>query len=149
MIEIMFDKQPAEFQPGEMISGIINWNDLKKENWAFETRLLWHTDRRSDTSQKWQPLVGRQRARTRKIIAHQQTVATSSKGSRPYMFPAPIGPFSFTGKLLTLRWVVEVETADETYSEPLTLSLTGKEILLQKSFENGELNPPKKELSKK
>ncbi len=141
MIEIIFDKQPAEFQPGEMISGNINWNDLAIEDWAFEARLLWYTEKRYNARESWQPVNSRERDLKRspyKVIAHQKTIATSSKGSRPFMFPAPIGPFSFKGNLLALCWSVEVESANETSRKLLSLSLTGKEIVLRKSYKDGK-----------
>ena len=130
MIEIAFDNQTAEYRPGEMISGQVSGNDLQREKREIKTRLIWFTNQQ----------------RHHKTIAHQQTMAVSASGYRAFKFPAPIGPFSFKGKLFSIYWAIEVELENETFTEPLTISLTGKKIVLNKSFEKGKLQPLKKEL---
>lgn len=141
MIEIVFDNQTAEYRPGEMISGKVIWSNLPDKKREIETLLIWYTD-----SIQFDALDPRASFfREQKTIAHQQTVAVSASGFRDFKFPAPIGPFSFSGELFSLFWAIEVEIGRKIYSGPLTISPTGKKIVLNQSYKDGKIQPLKKE----
>ena len=51
-------------------------------------------------------------------------------GSKDFAFPLPEGPYSFSGKLISLIWAMEltVSPGSETLRREITLSPTGREI---------------------
>jgi len=52
--------------------------------------------------------------------------------ARPFRFLAPAEPYSFSGKLISLLWALEVVAlpGHESARLDLTISPTGKEVLL-------------------
>jgi hypothetical protein len=53
-------------------------------------------------------------------------------GSKDFSFPLPDGPYSFSGKLISLIWAMEltVSPSSETIRREITFSPTGREIIL-------------------
>jgi hypothetical protein len=104
------------FAPGEVVSGTVSWHLEGVE--SLELRLLWYTQGKGDQDSR---LV--------------TTVALASPGEnevRPFDIRLPEGPFSFSGKLISLVWALEAVAAPGSRAERLeiTVSPTRGEILL-------------------
>jgi len=81
------------FKPGELIEGRASWH-LDDEVHAVEIRLFWYT------SGKGSQDVG--------ILRVLRDDAPSPSGHRDFSIRAPEGPYSFSGKLITLSWAIEL-----------------------------------------
>jgi len=81
------------FKPGELIEGRASWF-LDEEAEAIEVRLFWYT------SGKGTQDVG--------IVHTLRIDRPETSGHRDFSFPVPEGPYSFSGKLITLAWAMEL-----------------------------------------
>jgi hypothetical protein len=129
MIAISIDQPTSNFRPGEIISGTVSWSDLAPQTEGLETRLLWYTEGK-----------GSQDVEVVDSVKHE---APQSAGSFRFEFVAPTRPFSFSGKLISLLWTIEVVLfpSHEGFREPLTISSDGSEIKLDRSFGDTALQP--------
>ena len=127
MITISLDQSNTHFRPGEAISGTVSWADLGEQTDKLETRLVWYTEGKGNQDIE--------------VIKSLPLHVTQPDGSARFEFTAPTRPFSFSGKLISLIWVIEVVVFPnrDGYREPLTLSLDGSEIKLEKSFKGEAL----------
>lgn len=116
MIQLHFESDHNEFKPGEVLRGKLAW-DISAARSELELRLLWFTS--GSGSSDLQVVEARP-------IAIQQTSGTDFK------FVLPYSPYSFSGKLLSLVWAIEVVCGDEqtVVRKEFFLSPTGREILL-------------------
>ncbi len=125
---ITLDESDREFRPGDSISGKISWNE--NESAEMEARLIWYTEGKGD--------------RDVEVVDSQPIAAGSAQNSTRFEFTAPHRPFSFSGKLISLIWAIEVVMfpSRNGQQETITISNLGTEIILDKSFEDGELIQP-------
>lgn len=90
-IEVADDRR--WFLPGETVSGRMIWN-VDTEVEAVELRLFWYTSGKGTEDVQ---------------IVHQVQVGTAeSRGERGFSFSLPMGPYSFSGALITLAWALEL-----------------------------------------
>lgn len=81
------------FAPGELIEGKLVWQDLNIGE-QLCLRLIWYTSGKGDQDF---------------AIVHEQRIdRPGAQGEREFEFPAPAWPYSFSGKLITLSWAIEV-----------------------------------------
>ena len=118
------DEQTA-FRPGEEITGAIGW-ERDQPPASVEVRLFWRT-----------------RGKGTEDTHVAQTISFPNPQpaeARPFQFRAPDGPYSFSGKLISLIWALElvVEPGTETTLMELVISPTGREILLPESAPGGK-----------
>jgi hypothetical protein len=92
-LQILTDDGATSFMPGGSIAGEVRWS-LADEAEALELRLFWHTSGRGTDD------VG--------VVAAQPIDHPGRSGSRRFAFKVPEGPYSFSGKLITLAWAVEL-----------------------------------------
>jgi hypothetical protein len=113
-IEVSVDS--ANYRPGETVRGQVRWDLHKLPRKGLFVRLAWYTQG-----------IGSQdsgvAAETNLSIAREQ-------GSERFSLVMPDGPFSFSGKLITLQWIVEASASKTTGQAPIVLSLTGEEVQL-------------------
>jgi hypothetical protein len=105
------------FRPGEEISGTVSWS-LEEAPQRLEVRLFWHTEGKGDADVE---------------IACMETFPDPGReGSRSYRMRIPDAPWSFSGKLISLKWAVEAvaEPAGVAGHAPFVLSPTGREIVI-------------------
>lgn len=126
MIAITLDKTPHQYCPGENISGRIEWLELEDTD-RIETRLIWYTEGKGDQD------VG--------VAVSIPAKLTAPNGNLPFELTAPSRPYSFSGKLISLIWAVEVVQfpSREGERERITISPDGEEIVLDKSYEETAL----------
>ena len=104
-------------KPGEQLRGRAAWN-LATVPGKLEIRLFWYTRGRGTRD------VG---VVERRIVAHP-----SLDGEEAFAFHLPDGPYSFSGKLISLTWAVELVADEETVGEraEFVLAPDRREILL-------------------
>ena len=105
------------FRPGEWIEGRAEWQ-LDRDARSVEVRLIWFTRGKGDTDVS--------------VLDSQRIDAPARSDSRAYRFRLPEGPYSFSGKLISLVWAIELvaEGIKEAARLEFTLSPDGREIEL-------------------
>jgi hypothetical protein len=105
------------FLPGETVEGTVGWHfDVPAK--SVELRLLWYTEGKGDqdvTVVESLPLPNPERDEV-----------------RPFQIRLPAGPYSFSGRLISLVWALEAVAEPGSRAErlPVTVSPTRQEILL-------------------
>lgn len=117
-IHIELDGNATTFAPGDEIAGVVKWS-LDDAPRAVEVRLAWHTEGRGDTD------VG--------IVYRERFVDLPRNGDERFVFTMPAGPVSFSGKLITLSWLIEAfsEKPDATTNTPIALHAGGVEVNIE------------------
>lgn len=120
ILKIHLRGEGAWLRPGSLIEGSVEWS-LAEAPESIEVRLLWYTEGRGSRD------VG--------VVDRVRFENESSMGMREFNFSAPESPYSFEGKLITLKWVVEaaVDPGDLLSQEPLLLSPRGEPVQLLRS----------------
>ncbi len=81
------------FKPGESINGAASWvTDEPAE--ALEVRLFWYTSGKGTEEAE--------------IVDSLSVPGPEPSGERRFSFRLPEGPYSFSGRLITLRWALEI-----------------------------------------
>lgn len=125
LLEIRSHDNRTQFRPGETLEGSVNWL-LDKSAEALELRLIWFTRGKGDTD-----------------VSVEQTrrfEAPHLSGDDAFRFVLPEAPYSFSGKLISLVWALElvVIPGEDATQWEFSLSPTGQEVRLP----DGEgLNP--------
>ncbi|HEY0073405.1 MAG TPA: hypothetical protein VGB77_04825 [Abditibacteriaceae bacterium] len=107
----------TNYQPGDWLQGKATWQLDNNADW-LEVRLLWFTQGKGDSD-----------------VSVEETVrveAPSLSDSQPFRFQLPPAPYSFSGKLISLIWAIEIVTHNvkEAARFEFTLSPDGREIEL-------------------
>jgi len=94
--KIAVRNQLAQFQPGEEIAGAAQWQcDRIPE--TMEVRLLWCTT--SSANRGFQDIC---------VVDTVRFDVPLQEDTRQFRFTAPDAPYSFSGKLTALDWVLEL-----------------------------------------
>ncbi len=103
--------------PGEEIEVVASW-ELDAPPESVEVRLVWETRGKGDTD--------------REIVWGTQVESPRVVDSRPFAVRLPHGPYSCSGKLISLVWHLEVEALRKMGSakSEIVLSPHGSEVLL-------------------
>ncbi|MEX1016695.1 MAG: hypothetical protein WDZ31_08110 [Phycisphaeraceae bacterium] len=83
----------THFEPGEMLHGLAGW-ELDDPPKSVELRLSWYTEGKGDQDVQ---------VVQRKAFDHAPAV-----DAQVFEFPLPTEPYSFSGKLITLCWALEL-----------------------------------------
>lgn len=107
----------GSFAPGETIHGTASWR-LAEAPEGLEVRLFWYT------AGKGQRDVG--------IVASQAIESNSREGRREFAFTTPKAPLSFSGRLISLIWAIELVRlpSGEAGRQEIVVSQTGDEIII-------------------
>ena len=92
MLEIRLDGSGDAFEPGEPIRGTLSWT-FETAPRELSLKLLWYTEGRGDRD------VGVARS-----IAIETPMAV---GSHAFDLAGPGGPYSCSGRLVSIRWAIE------------------------------------------
>jgi len=114
-LDIQIEGKTA-FCPGEDICGRARW-DLEDNPDCLEISLFWRT-----------------RGKGTEDIGLAQTIKFENpgiNGVKDFRLTAPSGPYSFSGKLISIVWAVELATVKGKNSvrKEITISTTGREIV--------------------
>ncbi len=104
------------FAPGEPIDGVVSWA-FEGEAREVELRLLWYTTGKGD--------------RDEGVIEVIRFENPARDDVQAFGFFAPAGPFSYSGKLITLSWALEatVRKDKKTFSRvDLIIASDGREV---------------------
>lgn len=105
------------FRPGEIVSGQVGWN-LARHPAAVVLRLFWRTSGRGTSDLT--------------VVDEVRFHGAASEDHHPFQFTLPVQPYSFSGKLISLVWGLELraEPIDVSAHEYITVSPSGCEITL-------------------
>lgn len=114
-IEMLEDKRA--FAPGETIQGVVSWQ-LDEPPKELRLHLLYHTQGKGDED------VG--------IVETVEFDQPQAAGVEPFRLTAPAGPHSFSGRLISLGWALELvtERKGEVARQDLTIAPNAAEIEL-------------------
>lgn len=116
-MELQLRDVRKEFAPGDELSGTASWR-FDKAPKSVEVRLMWFTRGKG----------------TMDVVTVEATspAAVDGTGSFAFSFRLPDAPYSFSGKLISLVWAVELVAPPEREAKRVefTLAPAGKEILL-------------------
>lgn len=117
LIEVQIRDGYTAFRPGDVVEGTVRWQ-LEPGPAEIEARLFWYTLGKGDQD------IG-----IVETIPYGNPVPTDR---RQFRFRLPEGPYSFSGKLISLAWAVEVvaHPGDVAGRAEITVSPTGDEIRL-------------------
>ncbi len=108
----------AHFGPGEEIGGQVSWRGARAPK-SVELRLFWHTKGRGD--------------RDTATIWEKNFEAPLAEERRDFTLAAPLGPPSFSGKLVSLLWSMElVIDGKGVRVEDIVIAPNGIEMELQR-----------------
>jgi hypothetical protein len=116
-LSILLPEGRFSFFPGETMTGTVSWNlDTVPE--VVELRLFWRTEGKGDQDLE---ISG--------VVRYENP---SQRDEEAFEFTLPDGPYSFSGKLISLIWALELIAlpSEETERVEFILSPTGQEILL-------------------
>ncbi len=94
------------FKPGKLIEGRASWH-LDGEGDAVEVRLFWYTTGKGSQDVE--------------IVRRFRTDSPETSGHHDFSIRAPEGPYSFSGKLITLAWAIELVALPSGQTERLDL----------------------------
>lgn len=116
-IQVETDDGATAFRPGDVISGRARWQ-LAEPPEGVDLRLFWYTEGK-----------GTQDLEIAETISFANPAA---EDRRTFQIRVPRGPFSFSGKLISLIWALEivVHPTEECGRTLISVSPTGEEILL-------------------
>lgn len=117
MLTITLANDQREYLPGDEIRGEVAWQ-LDDRLVELEVHLAFLTAGRGSTDA---------------VIVATHTIADPGlSGDEAFSFRAPIGPYSFSGTLISLSWAIEVEArgADVTAREEITIAPAGEPLQL-------------------
>ena len=102
-------------QPGETVELSAMWA-LGKLPRVLEARLFWFTRGKGTEDLE--------------VVATQPAPTVSQAGEHTFRFTLPEGPWSFSGKLISLLWAVELVADDQSARWEFTLAPGGREVRL-------------------
>ena len=106
MLTITTEGGGTWFKPGERVDGTASWH-LDADAEALELRLFWYT------SGKGSQDVG--------IVRVLRTERPDTSGFREFSIRVPEAPYSFSGKLITLAWGIELVAVPSGETERLDI----------------------------
>lgn len=122
MNELMIDiaNGQTNFLPGEEIDVTLSWN-LELPPDRIEVRLVWNTSGKGDTD------IG-----IAQVIPFDMP---SQSDRRVTAIQLPTAPYSFSGKLVSLMWGIELVAlpSGESYRKNVTIAPEGNEVRLQRN----------------
>lgn len=119
MLELRVDGGDA-FAPGETLRGTLQWMEEEAPE-AVELNLLWYTEGRGDRD------VG--------VARSLRIESPAAIGSSGFEFEAPSGPYSCSGRLVSVRWALEavLQPGQQTARAELVLAPGAREVDLTRS----------------
>ena len=125
-LNIALHEDKTAFAPGQTVEGTIRWS-LQTNPEHLEFSLFWYTAGKGTRD------VG--------VVETARFDNPGACGSKEFAFPLPNGPYSFSGKLISLVWALELtcRPGSETARREITLSPTGREIVLSEVSKQGSV----------
>lgn len=102
--------------PGGAIQGRVMWDRRELHPKQVEVPLGWHTAGAGDKDES-APLV-------------ERFEIGAGVGEIEFSFRAPDGPYSFSGKLLSIVWTVEAVVGTQSVRVPVVIGPGGRELVV-------------------
>jgi len=99
-----------------MIQGRVLWDRRELQPEMVEVRLFWHTAGAGGKDQG--------------APIQEQFPVGAGLGELAFSMMAPNGPYSFSGKLLSIVWTIEVVVATQSVREMLVIGPGGREVVV-------------------
>lgn len=117
MLKLSTFENQTNFEPGDTIDIIAEWQ-LESLVAMIEVRLIWYTRGKGD------PEI--------RVVESQQVDKPQQSEVRGFTFTLPTSPYSFSGKLISLTWAIElIVTEEQTTRFDIVMAPGGKEITLE------------------
>lgn len=103
------------YVPGEALTGLVRWS-LGREPVEIAVRLFWRTEGKGSSDSG---------------LAGELTFeGLGPTGEQAFVFEGPEGPYSYSGKLVSVVWAVEAiaKPGKHVARQDLVLSPTGREV---------------------
>lgn len=110
------------FEPGAEIDVYLEW-ELENEPEAVELRLVWNTAGKGDTDLD--------------VVQTERFEWPSPSESRRTTLTLPASPYSFSGKLISLVWALELVAlpGKDSARKVITIAPGGREVVLTRNSE--------------
>ena len=107
----------TKYRPGERLEGVAFW-ELDGAPKSIEVRLYWRTQGKGTVDLE--------------IVRSVPFPGAGANDRRPFSIDLPPGPYSVSGKLVSIVWGVELlaEPKGDAANVEITLSPTGEEVRL-------------------
>jgi len=117
MINIKMNDEQTTFRPGETIGGIVSWS-LPVAPASLVLELFWATRGKGTVDLQ--------------AVESVRIDHPPASGEQKFDLKVPNGPYSFSGKLVSLLWALRlvIHPSQEQAQVNLTISPTGQEINL-------------------
>jgi hypothetical protein len=117
-LEIKTHEDRTDFLPGEELAGEVSWQTDSAPG-PVELRLFWHTEGKG--------------TRDVEVIECISFNVPGRQDRRDFRFQLPDSPYSFSGKLISVVWALELvlPSTGETERLDIVISPTRGEIALQ------------------
>jgi hypothetical protein len=117
MLQVSLRENQKNFRPAETISGTASWQ-LTESPEAIEIHLCFYTKGKGTSDVH--------------VVETLRLDSPPASGSEKFNWRLPQSPYSFSGKLISLIWAVEVVALPSTEAASVTfeMSSTGTEINL-------------------
>lgn len=116
-LEVALERGQTAFRPGEEVRGTASWS-LEEPPKAVEVRLFWHTQGKGDQDVE--------------VVETTVLPGPGQMDRREFRFRLPEGPYSFSGKLISLLWAIEVVASpgDMAGRAGIVVSPSGREVVI-------------------
>ncbi|TWT49955.1 hypothetical protein KOR42_37730 [Thalassoglobus neptunius] len=116
-LELTILSEQKGFDPGVEVSVRVGWKFDETPD-ALELRLVWNTSGKGD--------------RDLKVVQVVEISPSSPTGSHEVMLTLPWGPYSFSGKLLSIVWALELVAFpnNESLRREIVLAPNGEEVVV-------------------
>jgi len=116
--EFTFERTDLSYQPFDLLTGHIQWNDFKNEEEAF-IRLFWITTGSGTSDIE---------------TVYEKTIKVGKNNDIPFSIELPAFPYSYESPLITIEWHLEfIDSNDNVLANKIiTISPTGLPIQAKK-----------------
>ncbi|MFI4860875.1 MAG: hypothetical protein ACIAXF_09370 [Phycisphaerales bacterium JB063] len=114
-LTLTLDRTDGGYRPGEVITGLMRWS-LDEPPELIDVRLFWWTSGKGTSDSG--------------LMGELKFEGLAASGEQAIVFDVPSGPYSFSGKLVTIQWAVEAiaRPGKRVARAALVLSATGTEV---------------------
>lgn len=116
-LRIELESGSRGFEPKSTLSGTASWS-VSKPLEEVSLRLFWYTQGKGDQDVE--------------IVAEERFRNPGQSERREFSFALPEGPYSFSGKLISLLWALELvaQPGGATHRQELVVAPGGQELVL-------------------
>lgn len=112
---IKIEDEQTAFVPGQTVRGQVRWSRPVPPKKA-RLVLFWYTEGKGDEDNG--------------LVERIPFETPQALDKRTFAFQLPVGPYSFSGRLISLMWALELHIDKEFIRKEITVSPDGHEILL-------------------